>query len=165
MELIPQVQKREIFSEPFELKSFFTDASETFTDYIKTFLPYDENGVKIEFKKDGGLGEEEYFLELSDVVTITSKGDEGAFRACTTLKQLAGDEALKKQKIHDFPDIKNRGVMIDISRGKVPKLEVLLEIAGILSDLKYNQIQLYIDGPFFEFEHFKKYCKYVLTIE
>ncbi len=165
MHLIPQVQKREEFSDAFEFKSFFADTPEIPVDYIKTFSEFKKDGVRIEFKKDERLQDEEYFLELSDIIAITAKGAEGAFRACTTLKQLAADENLKKQKIHDFPDIKNRGVMIDISRGKIPKLEVLLKMAEILRDLKYNQIQLYIDGPFFEFAHFEKYCKDVLTVE
>ena len=40
MHLIPQVQKREEFSDAFEFKSFFADAPEIPVDYIKTFSEF-----------------------------------------------------------------------------------------------------------------------------
>ncbi len=38
--------------------------------------------------------------------------------------------------------------MLDISRGRVPKLETLLELAGHLADFKINELQLYTEHTF-----------------
>lgn len=39
-----------------------------------------------------------------------------------------------------------RGVMLDISRDKVPTLKTLFEIVDLLSLLKINHLQLYVEG-------------------
>jgi hypothetical protein len=51
-------------------------------------------------------------------------------------------------KIRDWPDFARRGVMLDISRGRVPKLETLLELVGHLADFKINEFQLYTEHTF-----------------
>jgi hypothetical protein len=56
-------------------------------------------------------------------------------------------------KIRDWPDFARRGVMLDISRGRVPKLETLLDLAEKLADLKINELQLYTEHTF----AYKKY--------
>jgi len=45
--------------------------------------------------------------------------------------------------------------MLDISRGKVPTLETLYKVVDLLSDLKYNHLQLYIEGFSFGYPSFK----------
>jgi hypothetical protein len=51
-------------------------------------------------------------------------------------------------KIRDWPDFPRRGVMLDISRGRVPKLETLLDLAEKLADFKINELQLYTEHTF-----------------
>ena len=51
-------------------------------------------------------------------------------------------------KIRDWPDFARRGVMLDISRGRVPKLETLLELVEHLADFKINEFQLYTEHTF-----------------
>jgi hypothetical protein len=51
-------------------------------------------------------------------------------------------------RIRDWPDFARRGVMLDISRGRVPKLETLLDLAEKLSDFKINELQLYTEHTF-----------------
>ena len=51
-------------------------------------------------------------------------------------------------KIRDWPDFARRGVMLDISRGRVPKLETLLDLAEKLADFKINELQLYTEHTF-----------------
>lgn len=58
----------------------------------------------------------------------------------------------------DKADIENRGYMLDISRGKVPKLSTLKLIADILARFEYNQFQLYIEGFSFFYPSFSEYC-------
>ncbi|GAH23368.1 unnamed protein product, partial [marine sediment metagenome] len=51
-------------------------------------------------------------------------------------------------EIKDFPDFPHRGVMLDISRNKVPKMETLYALIDLLSKLKINQFQLYTEHTF-----------------
>jgi hypothetical protein len=50
--------------------------------------------------------------------------------------------------IRDWPDMRDRGVYYDVCRGRVPKLERLIELATLLSQYKVNQLQLYIEHTF-----------------
>jgi hypothetical protein len=90
-------------------------------------------------------------------LTISKNGIEISFRemaglrpAAATLRQLLRDygRRLPCLRIRDWPDYSRRGVMLDISRGRVPKLETLLELAERLSDFKINELQLYTEHTF-----------------
>src|SRR4051812_9552439 len=77
--------------------------------------------------------------------------DNGGLRAATaTLRQLLRQfgRRLPCLAIRDWPDFSRRGVMLDISRGRVPKLETLLDLAEHLSDYKINELQLYTEHTF-----------------
>ena len=90
-------------------------------------LTIDRNGVTIEFREPPGL------------------------RAATaTLRQLLRQfgRRLPCLKIRDWPDFARRGVMLDVSRGRVPKLETLLDLAEKLADFKINELQLYTEHTF-----------------
>ena len=50
--------------------------------------------------------------------------------------------------IVDQPDFVRRGVYHDCARGKVPKLETLLNLVDDLASLKINEFQLYIENTF-----------------
>ncbi|HWC38679.1 MAG TPA: family 20 glycosylhydrolase, partial [Acidimicrobiales bacterium] len=50
--------------------------------------------------------------------------------------------------IRDWPDFAVRGVMLDISRDKVPTIETLETLIGRLASWKVNQVQLYIEHTF-----------------
>ncbi len=73
------------------------------------------------------------------------------FRAATaTLRQLLRQygRRLPCLKIRDWPDFPRRGVMLDVSRGRVPKLETLLELVEHLAGFKINELQLYTEHTF-----------------
>ena len=95
-------------------------------------------------------------------LTISKRGIEITFRepgglraASATLRQLLKEYGRKLPclKIRDWPDFARRGVMLDISRGRVPKLATLLDLAEKLSDFKINELQLYTEHTF----AYKKY--------
>lgn len=165
MKIIPRIQKCEEYEKVVVLPNKYAvatipDGYGNVMRYLKSFVEV-SNDFKntIKFLQDTGLRDEEYKIEVDDKITVTSNGAEGAYRALSTLKQLIRMKKVKKQSIHDYPHIKNRGIMLDISRGKLPQFKTLLEIVDMISDLKYNQLQLYIDGFVFEYEHFKKHCE------
>ena len=96
------------------------------------------------------------------VLTISESGIEISFRetgglraAAATLRQLLRQfgHRLPCLKIRDWPDFPRRGVMLDISRGRVPRLETLFDLAEKLSDFKINELQLYTEHTF----AYKKY--------
>ena len=90
-------------------------------------------------------------------LTISKSGIEISFRetgglraAAATLRQLLREygRRLPWLSIRDWPDFPRRGVMLDISRGRVPKLETLLDLAEHLADFKINGLQLYTEHTF-----------------
>jgi hypothetical protein len=74
----------------------------------------------------------------------------GLRAATATLRQLFREyeTRLPCVKIRDWPDFLRRGVMLDISRGRVPKLDTLLDLAERLADFKINELQLYTEHTF-----------------
>ena len=90
-------------------------------------LTIDRRGVRIEYRETGGL-----------------------LAAGATLRQLLREygRRLPCLKIRDWPDFARRGVMLDISRGRVPKLETLLDLVERLADFKINEFQLYTEHTF-----------------
>ena len=98
-----------------------------------------------------------YVLNIGrDGIRIEFHDPGGLWAAVATLRQLIREHGrrLPCLKIRDWPDFPRRGVMLDISRGRVPRLETLLELVEQLADFKINEFQLYT-------EHTFAYRKYV----
>lgn len=99
--------------------------------------------------------EEAYEIKVSkagiDVLASTPKG---CFYAIQTLKQLIVDGKVPCCFIKDFPDLKVRGAMLDISRSKVPTVETLKNVFDILANLKFNHVELYVEGFSYEYKSF-----------
>lgn len=92
-----------------------------------------------------------YSLAISKKGIDLSFCETGGLRAgVTTLRQLLREygRRLPCLKIRDWPDFPRRGVMLDVSRGRVPKLETLLDLAERLADFKINELQLYTEHTF-----------------
>jgi len=83
-------------------------------------------------------------------VTIHYRREAGLRAAAATLRQLLREHGrqLPRLVIRDYPDFARRGVMLDVSRGRVPKLETLLELVEHLADFKVNEFQLYVEHTF-----------------
>ncbi len=99
---------------------------------------------------------EGYALKISETgIEISFRETAGLGAATATLRQLLREFGRKLPclRIRDWPDFSRRGVMLDISRGRVPRLETLLELAEKLSTFKINELQLYTEHTF----AYKKY--------
>ena len=90
-------------------------------------------------------------------LSVTSRGifldyhdEEGLRSGVATLRQLFREYGrhLPCLAIRDYPDFAKRGVMLDISRGRVPNLATLLELTSHLADFKINEFQLYTEHTF-----------------
>ena len=94
---------------------------------------------------------EGYALTISKTgIEIQYRKPGGRRAATATLRQLLREygRRLPCLRIRDWPDFPRRGVMLDVSRGRVPKLETLLDLAEKLADFKINELQLYTEHTF-----------------
>ena len=107
--------------------------------------------IKIARSKSAPNHPEGYALAISkDGIEISFREMAGLRAAAATLRQLLRQygRRLPCLKIRDWPDFSRRGVMLDVSRGRVPKLETLLDLAEHLADFKINELQLYTEHTF-----------------
>jgi hypothetical protein len=75
----------------------------------------------------------------------------GAFYGQCSLDQLrrrSPDGRLPVGEIEDWPDLPVRGVMVDVSRCKVPELDTLEELVDRLAAWKINHLELYLEHTF-----------------
>jgi hexosaminidase len=74
----------------------------------------------------------------------------GLFYAVQTLRQLVRlhGQHLPTLKIRDWPALPYRGLMLDISRRKVPRLATLKQLVEELGSYKLNVLQLYTEHTF-----------------
>ena len=83
-------------------------------------------------------------------IAIHAHDQAGAFYALCTLNQIIEQSGadLPLMNIVDWPDIPVRGVMLDISRDKVPTMQTVLSLVDMLASWKINQFQLYTEHTF-----------------
>ena len=103
----------------------------------------------------GDEASEAYSLDIEPGgVQIRASSAAGLFYGVCTLGQLMklgagqGKVTLPLLRIQDQPSFARRGVMLDISRDKVPTLETALALVDLLASLKINELQLYMEHTF-----------------
>lgn len=85
-----------------------------------------------------------------DTIHVTGDGAPGLFYGIQTLRQLVRQFGMHIPSctIKDRPAFPNRAFYLDVSRGRVPRLETLFALADTLAGLKINQLQLYVEHVF-----------------
>jgi hexosaminidase len=95
--------------------------------------------------------EQGYYLVIGPGgIQINGHDEAGVFYGVCTLIQIM-DQAggkLPCLQIQDWPDFPVRGVMLDISRDKVPTMGTLFSLVELLASWKINQLQLYMEHTF-----------------
>ena len=85
-------------------------------------------------------------------ITIEAQDEAGIFYGVCTLVQILESfplhAPLATLHVSDWPDFSVRGVMLDVSRDKVPTMHTLLELVDLLAGWKVNQLQLYTEHTF-----------------
>ncbi|MCF7809549.1 family 20 glycosylhydrolase [bacterium] len=83
-------------------------------------------------------------------VIIEAVSESGVCHGLRTLKQLKRQfgTALPCMLIEDEPSFPVRGVMLDISRDRIPKQDELLRFVDLLGSWKINHLQLYTEHTF-----------------
>ncbi len=96
------------------------------------------------------LSAQAYTLSVHDAGVVVQGDAAGLFYGVMTWGQLLRvyGRDLPRLKIEDSPDFLVRGVMLDISRDRVPTMETLYQLVDLLASLKINQFQLYTEHTF-----------------
>lgn len=103
-----------------------------------------------------GANPEAYELAIDATgIEVRATAAPGLFYGVCTLAQLfrlaqasSGPITLSELHVTDQPSFAKRGVMLDISRDKVPTLETTLALVELLASLKINELQLYMEHTF-----------------
>jgi hypothetical protein len=121
-----------------------------------TAVPADQIGALLSLVP-GGVGHPQgYKLTISsERISIIAQEPAGLFYGVQTLRQILGHSSSSQTgvtaptlRIDDWPDFPNRGVMLDISRDKVPTMEAIYDLVDQLARVKINQFQLYMEHTF-----------------
>ena len=163
---IPKVfiKEEKVLELPIEISISFDkiNPENKIINILKTISPcvkVVKNNALIEFITTS-LDEEEYELIIDKgKISIYASSLVGWFYGVQSLRQLIIDNKVPYCKVKDKPDLKIRGVSLDISRSKVPKVETLKEIFDLLAMLKYNHVELYVEGFSFEYKSFPNVLK------
>ena len=111
---------------------------------------------------DPGIEPQGYRLEVSDeAVRVVGADQAGLRHARATLAQLRhranapenergreSSRTLPVCRIEDWPDFAVRGVMLDVSRDRVPSVATLQQLVDRLAGWKINHLQLYMEHTF-----------------
>ncbi|ADK80331.1 beta-N-acetylhexosaminidase [Sediminispirochaeta smaragdinae] len=126
-----------------------------FEDQVRSYLFCDtlpEGITELSLPHELRTLPESYRLDIRpDKILLATESKSGRFAAMTTLKQLllqCPGAVLPCMTIDDWALFSIRGVMIDISRSRVPTMNTLQHMIDLLSLLKYNQLQLYMEHTF-----------------
>lgn len=97
------------------------------------------------------IDHESYQLEITqESIIISCKDSAGVYYAVQTLRELLliYGRRIPCCTIDDYPDFKRRGIMLDVSRGKIPRLQTLKNLVELLAFWKLNEFQLYMENSF-----------------
>lgn len=129
-----------------EISSFFPKA-------LKTIAGIPQKGDALLSAKlvSQGIKKQGYILKAAEKeISLEAADEAGMFYGLQTLKQILKEYGafIPGFTISDEPDFPNRGVMLDVSRCKVPKMETLYGLIDWFASMKMNQVQLYMEHTF-----------------
>jgi hypothetical protein len=130
-------------------------------------VPKELVGITLRLDPQLILHQQGYSLKITpEGITIEARTEKGIFYGCITLIQIIQSSIIFHEEestfpigsipcleIHDWPDYLNRGVMLDISRDKVPSMDTIFSLIDLLASWKINQLQLYTEHTFAYQQH------------
>lgn len=133
------------------------------------------NSPKCHYLSDPDIPKHGFEIVIQQgTVQIKSSDEHGIMYAHNLLKQLkhTSAEFAPELEIEDHPDFLNRGVILDVSRDKIPTMETFYDLIDIWHRLRINQLQLYTEHTFAYKDHKSVWEKYspltaneILTIQ
>jgi len=111
----------------------------------------EENAIYFILADNGVRSDEGYEIHITPkTIKIIASAHIGQYYGVATLIDIIMNQGLRLNEmiIEDEPYFKHRGVMLDITRGRIPKLSYLKEVIDTLSHYKVNQLQIYMEHTF-----------------
>jgi hypothetical protein len=127
-----------------------------------TIGPQDETGVVLRVAPGKVAHEQGYELTITpEQITIEAHSAVGVLYGVYTLVQIVQQRGRELPALHieDWPDFAVRGLMLDISRDKVPRMDTLFALIDMLASWKLNQVQLYTEHTFAYRQHLDVWAK------
>ncbi|QZT38683.1 family 20 glycosylhydrolase [Halosquirtibacter xylanolyticus] len=121
-----------------------------FTVTAGTF-PGEVPAVSFQIAPKTTLEPQGYKIDINESgIKVVAHDDYGLYYSIQTLEKILSkaDKSISCQTIHDWPDFERRGIMLDISRDKVPTMETLKLLIDRFAAWKINEIQLYVEHTF-----------------
>lgn len=118
--------------------------------------PLGEIGIALRLSDGASPHLQGYQLAIKDEqILVEASTPAGIFYGVCTLIQILEQSGrlLPCMLVTDHPDFAARGVVLDISRDKVPTMETLYGLVDMLASWKINQIQLYTEHTFAYHNH------------
>ena len=164
--LFPSVRSLKVlkgtFDKPKKLAVYF-DNENVLQSFVMFNYPYqvisEEINANLIFKCDNNLDDEGYKITIDDKVKVSYKTITGAFYALLTLDQILENDIIPYLEIDDYPAIKIRGFMLDISRDKVSSIDTIKQVIDLIAKLKMNHFELYVEGFSYEYQSFSKFLE------
>ena len=135
----PEPKFEKYFEDKYKMKAY-----EDTLDLVYLYNKYKNGNEDVTLEKNDTYGEDKHDIYVTaDGIKIVYGKDSGIFRAVSTLKQLVREYGAEIPccEIKDDPDFEKRGYMLDISRCRIPKVEVIekyipkkLAVKGIQQD-------------------------------
>lgn len=116
-----------------------------------TAVPLEQTACRLSVIPGSVAHEQGYELTIvNGRLDILANNPTGLFYGVQTAIQLLeqAGRTLPTLRLSDWPDFPNRGVMLDISRDKVPSMDTLYDLIDLLASWKINQLQLYTEHTF-----------------
>lgn len=111
--------------------------------------------IGLQLDPDDAVYAQGYRLDITpNRIVVTGADEAGLFYGTCTLAQLldlaldTAERVAPAMRIVDWPDFPHRGVMLDVSRDRVPRMDTLYALVDLLASWKINQLQLYMEHTF-----------------
>jgi hypothetical protein len=104
-----------------------------------------------QLRHEPGLGSEAFRLDIGGGRTRLQHGDASGLRfglQCLAQIRSQSGERLPALHIEDAPDFPVRGLMLDVSRDRVPTRATLERLVALLATLRLNHLELYTEHTF-----------------
>jgi hexosaminidase len=115
-----------------------------------------ESGLTLRVIPEIFTRSQSYKLKIQpEFISLIGSDTAGVSYGICTLIQIFQQftEQLPCLEIFDYPDYPVRGVMLDISRDRVPTMDTLYGLVDLLASWKINQLQLYTEHTFAFSQH------------
>lgn len=148
------------FEEPLSVCLDRENVLESFVMFNYKYQLTDASKANLVFTYDENIIFEGYKIVILDnVIKINYSSLNGAFYSLITLNQILSNDAIPNLEINDYPAVKVRGLMFDISRDKVATPKTIKQVLDLMANLKMNHFELYVEGFSYEYKSFSEYLE------